>query len=140
MREINDDYLVGVYEREVQRLLREGASDLQKVRLNLAVAERLRRVYGLTHGNHLHGFWCQMATTGETDCRKNYRRATFYRYRKQLTDAGVSWLNTDVQIIEPRGILPVDFSPVRSDPRRCIGRVRERPALALERIVVDSLT
>lgn len=84
-------------------------------------------------GNRLHGFWCQMATHGENECKKKYNRATFYRNRKLMVDAGVSWLNTDVQLIRNQGVLPADFTPLRTDPRLCTNRIRERPAFLLER-------
>lgn len=56
------------------------------------------------------------------------------RRKGRAKPIGVSWLVTDMQLIERQGQkLPVDFSPVRADPRRCESLVRERPAFNYER-------
>lgn len=133
VKEITDEYLKRIHDHEVKRLLKEGKEAMRTVRQSLAVQERLNFEYGETMGNRLHGFWCQMATHGENECKRKYNRATFYRNRKLLVDAGVSWLNTDVQLIRNQGALPADFAPLRTDPRLCTNRIRERPAFLLER-------
>ncbi|MBI5658035.1 MAG: replication protein [Nitrosomonadales bacterium] len=132
--EVNDEYLKGLHDREIRRLLREGKSGMDTVRLSKAVSERLSAIYGDTLGNLLHGFWCQLSTHGESECKKRYKQRTFYRNRKQLTDAGVSWHCTDVKLIRSvSSVLPIDFTPLRTDPRLCTGRVREKPAFLLDR-------
>lgn len=131
--EVTDEYLTRLHDREVKRLMREGKSGMDTVRLSKAVSERLNTFYGETLGNRLHGFWCQLATNGEADCRKKYKPRTFYHNRKQLTDASVSWNSTDVKLIRSQGVLPVDFAPLRTDPRLCTAQVREKPAFLLDR-------
>lgn len=132
VKEVTDDYLARLFDHEVGRLLREGRDSLQRARTNRDVASRLIQVYGRTAGNRLHGFWCRLATCGENVCKREYPAATFYRNRKRLQDAGVSWHNTDVQIVPSRAALPNDFSPTRFDSRRCVGHVRrENSTLSL---------
>jgi II/X family phage/plasmid replication protein len=131
--EVTDEYLTGLHDKEVKRLLREGKSGMNTVRLSKAVSERLTALYGDTVGNRLHGFWCQLATNGEIECRKRYAKTVFYRNRKLLTDASVSWNSTDVKLIRSQGVLPVDFAPLRTDPRICTAQVREKPAFLLDR-------
>lgn len=131
--EVNDEYLTGLHDREVRRLLREGKSGMDTVRLSRSVSQRLSDCYGDTLGNRLHGFWCQLSTHGEDVCKSKYPKPTFYRNRKLLTDAGVSWHCTDVKLIRSVGALPADFAPIRTDPRLCSGRIREKPALHLDR-------
>lgn len=131
--EITDEYLQGIHDLEITRLLKEGKSGMATVRLSKAVSERLCTEYGDTLGNRLHGFWCQLSTHGEPECRKKYPRPTFYRNRKFLMDAGVSWHNTDVKLIRSQGALPADFAPLRTDPRICVTRIREKPAFLLDR-------
>lgn len=123
--DVTEKYLVGVFDYEIERFLREGKDSMSLARTNREVASRLRNVYGQTAGNRLHGFWCRLATSGEAACRREYPAATFYRNRKWLQDAGVSWHNTDIQIAVTQGPLPGDFAPVRADPRRCISTVRQ---------------
>ena len=102
---------------------------MKVVRSSLAVRDRLEARFSPELAGLLHGFWLGLATHGEDDMKTRSTRATFYRRRKQLVDAGVSWLATDMQLIERQGqMLPADFSPVRANARRCTSLVRERPA------------
>ena len=133
VEEVTDKYLTELHDKEIKRLLREGKQGMDTVRLSKAVSERLNKLYGETSGNRLHGFWCQLTTHGELECRKKYPRTVFYRNRKLLTDAGVSWNCTDVKFIRSQGALPVDFVPLRTHSRICTGRVREKPAFLLDR-------
>lgn len=134
VREITTEYLQAVFDKEMGRLLREGQGGVQIVRTSLAVRDRLEARYSQELAGLLHGFWLGLATHGEDDMKKRQTRPTFYRRRKQLVDAGVSWLATDKQLIERQGqMLPADFSPVRANARRCECLVRERPAFNYER-------
>lgn len=133
VREVTDEYLMALHDREMKRLLREGKDGMDTVRLSKAVSDRLNALYGDTLGNRLHGFWCQLATHGEPECKQKYSKQTFYRNRKKLVDAAVSWNGTDVRLIRSQGALPVDFAPIRTDPRICTAQVREKPAFIIER-------
>ena len=129
VREVTTEYLQAVFDKEMARLLREGREGVNVVRSSLAVRDRLEARFSPELAGLLHGFWLGMSTHGEDDMKKRSTRATFYRRRKQLVDAGVSWLATDMQLIERQGqMLPADFSPVRANARRCTSLVRERPA------------
>lgn len=132
MTDITDAYLEQLHEREITRLLREGKSDIKTVRRQIDVARRLNTHYGEVKGGHLLGFWMRLAGLGEDEVKRSTNRATFYRQRKQLVDAGVSWHNADVRPFD-QGALPPDFTPIRTDPRRCNGGIRTNPAYLLER-------
>lgn len=134
VKEITTAYLQQVFDKEIHRLLREGNGAVQIVRTSAAVRDRLDVRFSQELAGLLHGFWLGLATHGEDDMKKRSTRPTFYRRRKQLVDAGVSWLATDMQLIERQGqMLPADFSPVRANPRRCQCLVREIPAFNYER-------
>lgn len=115
--EVTDAYLEGVYDREVEKLLREGKQGMDTVRKTTAVLQRLKNMYGDSNGMRLYGFWNVMSTLGDEVARKALPKATFYRNRKMLEDAGVSWRGTDVVVVANDGALPADFSPVRTDKR-----------------------
>lgn len=119
--EVTEAYLLTVYDREVARLLREGSSTMKTVRKHHEVRDRLYEVYEPRLAGVLFGTWLQLAALGEKVTREKLSRATFYRQRKQLQDAGVAWHGGDVRIVEVASVLPADFSPVRSDPRRVAG-------------------
>lgn len=134
VREITTEYLQAVFDKEIQRLMREGNGAVQIVRTSMAVRDRLDARFTQELAGLLHGFWLGLATHGEDDMKKRFTRPTFYRRRKQLVDSGVSWLATDMQLIERQGqMLPADFSPIRANPRRCKCLVREIPAFNYER-------
>lgn len=133
VREVTDDYLMALHDREIKRLLREGNEAMQTVRNSKVVLQRLTDFYGLVTAGRLHGFWYQLATHGENECRKQYAKTVFYRNRKLLVDAAVSWNGTDVKLIRSQGALPIDFAPLRTDSRLCTAQVREKPAFIIER-------
>ena len=133
VREVTDVYLMALHDREIKRLLREGNEAMQTVRNSKVVLQRLTDFYGLVTAGRLHGFWYQLATHGENECRKQYTKTVFYRNRKLLVDAAVSWSGTDVKLIRSQGALPVDFAPLRTDSRLCTAQVREKPAFIIER-------
>ena len=141
VREITTAYMQAVFDKEMSKLLREGQDAIQIVRTSLAVRDRREAHYSSELVGRLHGFWHGLATHGEDDMKNRGTRPTFYRLRKQLIDVGVSWLATDVQLIERQGQkLPADFSPVRANPRRCKSLVRERPAFTIERGLLQPAT
>lgn len=117
--EVTREYLERVHDREVARLLKEGKSQMETVRTHKEVSRRLHETYSENPqlANLLFGTWLQLATLGETEVKVNMSPRTYYRQRKQLSDAGVSWQTTDVYVSKHSAI-PVGFSPVRHDPRR----------------------
>jgi II/X family phage/plasmid replication protein len=125
--EVTDAYLQGVYDNEVEKLLREGKQGMDTVRDSRAVLTRLRNHYGETKGLRLYGFWNTLCTLGDDKAKEVCPESSFYRNRKFLEDAGVSWRNTDVVVVSNDSLLPADFSPVRSDKRLCYlpARIRE---------------
>ncbi len=119
--ELTTEYLISLHDGEVARLLKEGSSDMETVRKNREVRDRLFEVYKSRLAGVLFGTWLQLAALGEKATCANLTRPTFYRQLKQLQDAGVAWHGGDVRIVEVASILPANFSPVRKDARRLVG-------------------
>ncbi len=120
VREITPEYLDKVHDQEWRRLLKEGSQDMKIVRTHRAVNRRLREIYADELANRLFGTWMQLSTLGEREVRGFMKHSTFYDQRKQLQVAGVSWEGADVRIIAQAHLVPEDFTPQRSDPRRLI--------------------
>jgi hypothetical protein len=122
VREVADKELIEIADREVTRLVREG-DDMQIVRKHYEVRDRLFEVYVKNPrlAGLLFGTWLQLAALGESATKEKMKRATFFLHKKQLQDAGVSWHGSDVRVVETASVLPADFRPVRSDPRRVTG-------------------
>lgn len=128
VRDVPDDFFRKLHDSEIKRLFREGASDVELVRTSEAVQKRLTDEHGQARGNLLYGFWAVLSTRGEDAVRCSYTRATFYRNRRHLEKSGVSWHQTDNRLVDRSTVQPSNFSPIRSDPRRCTAQVRETPA------------
>ena len=131
--EVTDAYLQHVYDTEVEKLLREGKQAMDTVRESRAVLRRLKAMYGDSTGARLYGFWSSLCTLGDEVTREQFAKTVFYRNRKQLEDAGVSWRGTDVVVVANGGALPADFSPVRTDKRLCFLPARNRDEYQVSR-------
>jgi hypothetical protein len=122
--EITDEYLINVYEQQVFKLFKEGRSEMETVRTHDRVKTRLNDVYGKRTANNLFSFWMQLSARGEQVIRDEYSKAAFYKARKKLVDAGVSWHQTNIYILpDQQTALPKDFRPFVSDVRRITGKV-----------------
>lgn len=134
--EVTDAYLQHVYDMEVEKLLREGKQAMDTVRESRAVLGRLKAMYGDSTGARLYGFWSSLCTLGDEVTREQFAKTVFYRNRKQLEEAGVSWRGTDVVVVANGAALPADFSPVRSDKRLCYLPARNREEYQVSREVM----
>jgi II/X family phage/plasmid replication protein len=133
VEEVTDAYLQLVYDKEVEKLLREGKQAMDTVRDSRAVLRRLKNIYGDATGARLYGFWSSLCTLGDEVTREQFAKTVFYRNRKQLEDAGVSWRCTDVVVVANDSIVPSDFSPVRTDKRLCYLPARNREEFQVSR-------
>lgn len=131
--EVSDAYLQQVYDKEMEKLLREGKQAMDTVRESRAVMRRLQDMYGYSSGNRLYGFWSALCTLGDEVTREQFPKTVFYRNRKQLEDAGVSWRGTDVVVVANDKLIPSDFAPVRSDKRLCFLPARNREGFNVSR-------
>jgi II/X family phage/plasmid replication protein len=124
--DVTEDYLKPVHDREMARLIREGKSEMKTVRKQKDVLQRLHQLHDQRLAGVLFGTWFQLSTLGEGITRQHISRRTFYRHRKQLQDAGVAWVGSDVLVLENVASFPQDFAPLRTDPRHVAG---EDPAV-----------
>ncbi|NPT42129.1 replication protein [Paraburkholderia sp. 1N] len=134
--EVSDAYLERLFDSEIEKLLREGKQGMDTVRDSKSVMHRLKAVYGDRAGKHMYSFWSFLSVHGDEVTREEFSKATFYRNRKRLEDAGVSWRGTNIHVIANDGVLPHDFSPVRTDPRVCRlpARTREEYQVSREQL------
>ncbi len=132
VEEVTDAYLERIHDTEVERLLREGKQSMETVRTTTAVMTRLQNIYGDTKGAQLYGFWSAMCTLNENVIRDKFSRATFFRNRKLLEDAGVSWRSSNV-VVTANDSLIHDFTPQRVDRRFCHAPARNRPEYHVSR-------
>lgn len=117
--DLTRDFLEEVHDREASRLIREGQAEMKTVRTNSEVVDRLHAVYEARLARTLYATWVMFAGLGESEVKKRMSRPTFYRQRKQLEEAGVSWFGSDV-VIAKHSAIPEGFRPFRTDPRRLV--------------------
>jgi len=130
--QLKREWLEALHDNEVSRIVHEGKADMNTVRTHAAVNDRLRSVYGDVNGRAelLFGVWMQLAALGEDAYKQTVPARTFYRQRKQLTEAGVSWLGADIGVLQTN-VIPLDFSFRRDSPFRMREEAPEvRAALA----------
>jgi II/X family phage/plasmid replication protein len=123
--QVTREYLERVHDKETARLLREAKNDVEIVRTYREVSRRLHEKHDSRLANILFGTWIQLSAVGQEEVKKTLSVPTWYRQRRQLTEAGVSWHATDVHIEERCSAVPRGFSPVRSDCRRLLDEAEE---------------
>ncbi len=123
--QISETYCMDLYERETTRMLREGQREMDTVRKYEAVEARLFSLHSRTLASNLVSTWVRFSTKGEDWARERMTPETFYRHRRQLVAAGVSWHGTDVHLVERYSLVPVGFAPTLRDPRRMTGEAPE---------------
>lgn len=137
VEEVTDEYLQALYDKEVERLLREGKQGMDTVRTSRAVFRRLKDIHGETKGRLLYGFWSCLCQQGEEVTRLEFPKSTFFRHRRDLESAGVSWRGSDVVVVANDALLPADFAPIRSDRRLCFMPARNRPEYQMSRELIS---
>jgi len=114
-------WIQSLHDRDLARVLREGTSAMQTVRTSAAVRRRLFDLHSERQAAALYATWMELSAMGEASVRSHLNKVTFWRHRKLLVEAGCSWHDGDVKIDSRVRLVPEDFSPVRSDPRRVVG-------------------
>lgn len=116
--EVTDDYLKGVYDAEMAKVVRRGQSGMSLVCTIHAVQQRLTELYGERRAGCLFSTWHMMATLGEEQVKKIKKQTTFYEHLRDLRKAGCSWRGTDILLGKTHELIPNGFVPVREDERR----------------------
>lgn len=111
--DVPDDYLGRLYESEVYKVLKVGEYG-KLVRNTMDVRRVLSERYSPQKANILFATWCSLATIGEQATRESMSKSTFYRHRQELLNAGISWLGSDLSIVE--NSFPDDFVPCLESP------------------------
>ena len=99
---------------------------MDTVRTTRAVLTRLQNNYPGSQATRLYGFWSSLTSLGDEVARQQYPKATFYRNRKALEDAGISWRGSDIVVTANDSAIH-DFAPMRVDRRFCHAPARNRP-------------
>lgn len=105
---LDDDILHEIMETSLRNIIKED-ENMDIVRRSDLVKERLDSTYNARLSNVLYSVWTKIVQFGEEQTKKEMSKTTFYRVRKQLLDAGVSWSCTNVNLRQI-SIVPNDFT------------------------------
>jgi len=108
IKNLSDERLHDIANHELFRLMKED-ENMEIVRRSDLVLERLHQLYGANQANALYSTWTKLVQFGEDRTKETISRATFYRHKKLLVEAGVSWFCSVVNL-KPFSIVPEDFS------------------------------
>lgn len=125
--EITDDYLKNIYHKEMFKLTKESEIEMETVRTNDAVFNRLSAEYPnkSQRVQSLYAFWLILCARGEATVKATTAKSQFYSKRAELVALGISWHGSDIQKIEDHNPkLPQDFKPFFTDSRRTSTAVR----------------
>jgi hypothetical protein len=128
--DLTREWLEALHDTEVSRVFHEGKADMKSVRTHDAVNVRLHEVYDEGLARILFGVWMQLSALGEKEYRKKVPVRTFYRQRKQIADAGITWIGSDIGIVKSN-VIPLDFSFRRDSPYRMTQELPEVADLLL---------
>lgn len=106
---LDDEILHNIADTELYKLIREENDNMEVVRRSDLVLERLHQVYGGSQANALYATWTKLVQFGEVQAKETISRATFYRHKKLLVEAGISWICSVVNL-KQYSIVPEDFS------------------------------
>lgn len=132
--EVTDDYLKKTYYEQFEKLLKEGASDMETVRSHDAVKARLNRLCSSkVSANKLLAFWMRLVAEGEDRIKEDFSKATICRHKKELKEMAISWVSGDVYIVANQSEI-LEFSPLKSVHLRCSAPIRQNSVFNLSPI------
>lgn len=108
VKDLNDEMLLNIADTELFKLMKED-DNMDIVRRSDLVLERLHKLYGKNQANALYSTWTKLVQFGEQTTKETLSRATFYRHKKLLVEAGVSWM-CSVANLKQFSVVPDDFS------------------------------
>ncbi|KNY25684.1 phage/plasmid replication protein, II/X family [Pseudobacteroides cellulosolvens] len=105
---IDDKTLESFRDSELKKIIKED-DQMDIVRRSDLVLEKLNELFDTRLSNSLYSMWTQMVQFGEEQTKQNYKKATFYKYKKILIESGISW-TTSVVNLKQFSIVPDDFT------------------------------
>lgn len=103
---------------EFMKILKFDMSEIKKVKQKESVKERLKTIYNNRKAIELYNFYLAIKVDGEKTVKSNMSKATFYRKRAELKDAGIDFTGCFKIYEEDANI--IDFNPFLDYEREVI--------------------
>lgn len=117
--DVDDNVLDDFYNSEVSKMIGNVyVNSLPVVNNSRDVSIRLNNLFSKRKARSLLGTWYELSTHGEVVVRNNMSKTTFYQHIKDIKNANISWIGTDVVLLSSdEELYPVDFKPLTNDSR-----------------------
>jgi II/X family phage/plasmid replication protein len=99
---LSDDYLISVFNNEVDKVLKLVKSDYELVNDFVNVRDRLEQLYSSQKSKILFAFWNELVIMGYDEVKSRYAKKTFYRHLKDLRESGISFNNSDIKKVDDK--------------------------------------
>lgn len=111
---ITDDYVQAVWEKEINRLVKEVFTENELIRDSDKVFDRLKTYFmdKPRTAKSVYDTWIKLKTLGESKTKSMMSKPTYYRHVNFLKELGCSWL--DDLDLNNYGELPHDFTPTNN--------------------------
>jgi len=113
LKDFQIDKIKKIWESEVLKVIKD-KNNVVLVNKDNLVLDRLNGLFSSKKVSSLYAFWTLLSTRGETYVRSVYKKTTFYRLRKDLVEAGISWKDTNIYIRTEHNV--INFVPSLDSP------------------------
>lgn len=96
LKDFNIKTIIDHWESEVSKMIKDKNTVL--VNKDDLVLKKLNENFNMRKVNGLYSFWTLLSTRGEEYVKSIYKKQTYYNYRKDLIECGISWKDTNIYI------------------------------------------
>lgn len=95
---INEMYLNEMFDNEIRKVFKIAEGDMKMYNKYDVVAQRLYGMYETSLANSLLNFWSMASVKGDKNIKTMFKESTYYKYKKKLKNAGITWIGSDLKI------------------------------------------
>ena len=113
LKDFQIEKIIKIWESEVLKVIKD-KNNVVLVNKDNLVLDRLNSLFSQRKVSSLYSFWTLLSTRGEAYVKTAYKKPTYFRLRKELIDAGISWKDTNIYIRTDHNV--INFVPSLDSP------------------------
>jgi len=113
LKDFRIEKIIKVWESEVLKVIKD-KNNVVLVNKDNLVLDRLTTLFSTRKVSSLYSFWTLLSTRGEAYVKSVYKKATYFRLRKELIESGISWKDTNIYIRTDHNV--INFVPSLDSP------------------------